>query len=130
MWLYGFYECGAGECGAGFSWVEFCHRVDPSALQATNLKATLLSPPFGASLLFFPSLVIEHRPGDLPSPRFGWCVGCREPSPVFQQSFPTRSSPTNCIHMFLWPVKFVLSPILCGLDWQCDVWRNGSISDM
>ena len=21
MWLYGFYECGAGECGAGFSWV-------------------------------------------------------------------------------------------------------------
>ena len=56
--------------------MEFCHLVDTSALQTTNLKATSSSPPFGASLLFFSSLVKEHRPGDLPSPRFGWCLGC------------------------------------------------------
>ena len=105
--------------------MEFCHPVDPSALQATNLKATLLSPPFGASLLFFPSLVKEHRPGDLPSPRFGWCVGCRDPHQFFSNRF---------LHVLLLRLAFTfplaskirsLSPILCGLERQCDVWRNG-----
>ena len=53
--------------------LEFCHPVDPSALQATNLKATSPSPPSGANHLFFPSLVKVHRPSDLPSSSFGWC---------------------------------------------------------
>ena len=66
--------------------MEFCHPVDPSALQSTSLesnKATLSSPPSGASHLFFPSLVKEHRPGDLPSPRFGWCLECSDPHQFF-----------------------------------------------
>ena len=58
--------------------MEFCHLVDPSALQATNLKATSSSLPSRTNHLFFPSLVKEHRPGDLRSPRFGWCLGCSD----------------------------------------------------
>ena len=49
--------------------MEFCHPVDSSALLGTNLesnKAASSSPPSGVSHLFFPSLVKEHRPDDLP----------------------------------------------------------------
>ena len=70
--------------------MEFCHPVDPSALQGTNLEsnnATLSSTPSGASHLFFPSLVKEHRPGDLPSPWFGWCLGCSDPHQFFSNRF-------------------------------------------
>ena len=67
--------------------MEFCHPVDPSTLQDTNLKATLSSPPSGANHLFFPSLVKEHRPGDLPSLRFGWCLGCSDPHQYFSNPY-------------------------------------------
>ena len=70
--------------------MEFCHPVDPSALQGTSLesnKATLSSPPSGANHLFFPSLVKKHRPRDLPSPRFGWCLGCSDPHQFFSNRF-------------------------------------------
>ena len=70
--------------------MEFCHPVDPSALQSTNLEsntATLLSHPSGVSHLFFPSLVKEYRPGDLPSPRLGWCLGCSDPHQFFSNRF-------------------------------------------
>ena len=72
--------------------MEFCHPVDLSTLQATNLKATSSSPSSGANHLFFPSLVKEHRPGDLFSPRFGWCLGCSDPHQydAFQYSSMTR----------------------------------------
>ena len=104
--------------------MEFCHPVDLSALQATNLKASV-SPPPGARHLFFPSLVKEHRPGDLPSPRFGWCLGCSDPHRFFSSRF---------LHVLLLRLAFTfplgskkrsLPPSLHGLERQCKVWRNG-----
>ena len=108
--------------------MEFCHPVDPSALQGTNLKsnkATLSSPPSGASHLYFPSLVKEHRPGDLPSPRFGWCLGCSDPHQFFSNRF---------LHVLLLRLAFTFplasdhlppSSSLCGLERRCLVWQNG-----
>ena len=105
--------------------MEFCHPVDLSALQATNLKATLLSPPSGANHLFFPSLVKEHRPGNLPSPRFGWCLGCSDLHQFFSNRF---------LHVLLLRLAFTiplaskkrsLSLSLHGLERQCEVWQNG-----
>ena len=108
--------------------MEFCHPVDPSALQGTNLesnKATLSSPPSGASHLFFPSLVKEHRPGDLPSSNFGWCLGCSDPHQFFSDRF---------LHVLLLRLAFTFplasdhlppSSSLSGLKRRCQVWRNG-----
>ena len=108
--------------------MEFCHPVDPSALLATSLesnKATLSSPPSGASHLFFPSLVKEHRPGDLPSPRFGWCLGCTDPHQFFSNRF---------LHVLLLRLAFTFplasdhlppSSSLSDLERRCQVWRNG-----
>ena len=105
--------------------MEFCHPVDPSALQATNLKAASSFPPSEANHLFFPSLVKEHRPGDLPSPKFGWCLGCSDPHQFFSNRF---------LHVLLLRLAFTFSlaskkrslPLsLCGLERQCKVWQNG-----
>ena len=105
--------------------MEFCHPVDMPTLQATNLKATLLFPLTGANYLFFPSLVKEHRPDDLPSPRFGWCLGCSDPHQYFSNRF---------LHVLLLRLAFtfplaseyrLLSPPLHGLERSCTVWRNG-----
>ena len=110
--------------------MELCHPVDPSALRGTNLesnKATLSSPPSGVSHLFFPSLVKEHRPGDLPSPRFGWCLECSDPHQFFSNRF---------LHVLLLRLAFTFplasdhlppSSSLCGLERQCKVWQNGII---
>ena len=110
--------------------MEFCHPVDPSALQGTNLesnKNTSSSPSSGASHLFFPSLVKEHRPDDLPSPRFGWCLGCSDPHQFFSNRF---------LHVLLLRLAFTFplasdylppSSSLCGLERQCKVWQNGII---
>ena len=113
--------------------MEFCHPVDPSALQGTNLesnKATLSSPSSEASHLFFPSLVKEqHRPldHDLPSPKFGWCLGCSDPNQFFSNRF---------LHVLLLRLAFTfplasdhLSPSssLSGLERRCQVWQNGII---
>ena len=105
--------------------MEFCHPVDLSTLQATNLKATSSSLPSEANHLFFPSLVKEHRPGELPSSRFGWCLGCSDPHQFFSNRF---------LHVLLLRLAFTfpltskdrsLSPSLCGLERQCEVWQNG-----
>ena len=107
--------------------MEFCHPVDPSALQGTNLessKATLSFPPSGASHLFFPSLVKAHRPSDLPSPRFGWCLECSDPHQFFSNRF---------LHVLLLRLAFTFplashlppSSSLSGLERRCLVWRNG-----
>ena len=105
--------------------MEFCHPVDPSTLQATNLKTISSSPPLGANHLFFPSLVKEHRPGDLPSPRFGWSLGCSDPHQFFSNRF---------LHILLLRLAFTFplasthlppSSSLCGLERQCEVWQNG-----
>ena len=110
--------------------MEFCHPVDPSALQGTNLesnRATLSSPPSGASHLFFPSLAKEHRPDDLPSPKFGWCLGCSDPHQFFSNRF---------LHVLLLRLAFTFplaskhlppSSSLHGLERQCKVWQNGII---
>ena len=104
--------------------MEFCHPVDLSTLQATNLKATSSSLS-GANHLFFPSLVKEHRPGDLSSPRFGWCLGCSDPHQFFSNRF---------IHVLLLRLAFTfpltsknrsLPRFLSGLERQCKIWRNG-----
>ena len=105
--------------------MEFCHPVDLSTLQATNLKATSSSLPSGANHLFFPSLVKEHRPSDLPSSKFGWCLGCSDPHQFFSNRF---------LHVLLLRLAFTfplasknlsLSPSLRDLERQCEVWRNG-----
>ena len=106
--------------------MEFCHPVDLSALQATNLRATSSSPhASGANHLFFPSLVKEHRPGNLPCPKFGWCLGCSDLHQFFSNRF---------LHVLLLRLAFTfplaskkrsLSPSLCGLERQCVVWQNG-----
>ena len=107
--------------------MEFCHPVDPSALQGTSLesnKATLSSSPSGASHLFFPSLVKELRPGDLPSPKFGWCLECSDPHQFFSNRF---------LHVLLLRLAFTFplashlppSSSLSGLERRCQVWRNG-----
>ena len=105
--------------------MEFCHPVDMPTLQATNLKATLSFPLTGANYLFFPSLVKEHRPDDLPSPRFGWCLGCSDPHQYFSNRF---------LHVLLLRLAFTfplaseyrsLSSSLHGLERTCRVWRNG-----
>ena len=105
--------------------MEFCHPVDMPTLQATNLRATLSFPLTGANYLFFPSLVKEHRPDDLPSPRFGWCLGCSDPHQYFSNRF---------LHVLLLRLAFTfplaseyrsLSSSLHGLERKCRVWRNG-----
>ena len=105
--------------------MEFCHPVDPSALQGTSLETNKLSPPSGASHLFFPNLVKEHRPGDLPSPKFGWCLGCSDPHQFFSNRF---------LHVLLLRLAFTFplasdhlppSSYLSGLERRCLVWQNG-----
>ena len=105
--------------------MEFCHPVDITTLQATNLRAALSSPSSAANHLFFPSLVKDYQPGNLPSPRFGWCLGCNDPHQFFSNHF---------LHVLLLRLAFTfpleskkrsLSPSLCGLERQCKVWRNG-----
>ena len=110
--------------------MELCHPVDPSALQGTNLKnskATSSSPPSEVSHLFFPSLVKKHRPDDLPSSRFGWCLGCSDPHQFFSNRF---------LHVLLLRLAFTFplasdnlppSFSLCGLERRCQVWQNGII---
>ena len=112
--------------------MEFCHPVNPSALQGTNLesiKATLSSAASGDSHLFFPGLVKEHRPGDLPSPKFGWCLGCSDPHQFFSNRF---------LHVLLLRLAFTFplarkcfpssSPSLCSFyERKCKVWQNGII---
>ena len=110
--------------------MEFCHPVDPSALKGTNLESnntTSSSPPSGASHLFFPSLVKEHRPDDLSSPKFGWCLGCSDPHQFFSNRF---------LHVLLLRLAFTFplaskhlppSSSLHGLERQCKVWQNGII---
>ena len=103
--------------------MEFCHPVDPSTLQATNLRAASSSPSSGANHLFFPSLVKDYQPGNLPSPRFGWCLGCSDPHQFFSNRF---------LHVLLLRLAFTFpleskkrSLSLYGLERQCKVWRNG-----
>ena len=105
--------------------MEFCHPVDLSTLQATNLKATPSSPPSGTNHLFFSSLITKYRPDGLPSPRFGWCLGCSNPHQFFSNRY---------LHVLLLRLAFTfpltskdrsLSPSLCGLERQCEVWQNG-----
>ena len=110
--------------------MEFCHPVDPSALQDTNLesnKTTSSSPPSEVSHLFFPSLVKEHRPDNLPSPRFGWCLGCSDTHQFFSNRY---------LHVLLLRLAFTFplasdnlptSSSLCGLERRCQVWQNGII---
>ena len=105
--------------------MEFCHPVDLTTLQATNLRAASSSPSSGANHLFFPSLVKDYQTGNLPSPRFGWCLGCSDPRQFFSNRF---------LHVVLLRLAFTfpleskkrsLSPSLCGLERQCKVWTNG-----
>ena len=105
--------------------MEFCHPVDLSTLQATNLKATSSSPPSGAYHLFFPSLVKEHRPSDLPSPRFGWCLGCSDPHQFFSNRFLHVLFLRLAFTYSLATIKRSLPSTLCGIERTCEVWQNG-----
>ena len=106
-------------------------RIWNSVIQWTSLHFKPLTSKLHASFppsenhLFFPSLVKEHRPGDLSSPRFGWCLGCSDPHQFFSNRF---------LHVLLLRLAFKfplackrrsLSPSLHGLERQCEVWQNG-----
>ena len=109
--------------------MELCHPVDLSTLQDTNLRSNIttpFSPPSGACHLFFPSLVKEHRPDDLPSSlSSGWCLGCSDPHQFFTNRF---------LHVLLLRLAFTFplaskhlppSSSLRDLERQCKVWQNG-----
>ena len=105
--------------------MEFCHPIDPSALQDTNLKSTIEGPCSVADYLFFPGLIKENQPDNLPLPRFGWCLGCSTPSQYFTTRF---------LHVLLLRLAFTFplasehlppSSSLSGLNRKCLVWRNG-----
>ena len=100
--------------------MEFCHLVNPSTFKGTNLESTLPSSQLtGANHLFFPSLVKERRPEDLPSARFGWCLGCSDPYQFFSNRF---------LHVLLLRLAFTF-PLACEhlqpFSRRCQVWRNG-----
>ena len=109
--------------------MELCHPVDLSGLKDTNLRsntATSMTSPSGAFHLFFPSLVKEHRPDDLPSSlSSGWCLGCSDPHQFFTNRF---------LHVLLLRLAFTFplaskhlppSSFLIDLERQCKVWQNG-----
>ena len=95
--------------------MEFCHPLDPTTLQATNLepcsKATSSSPLSGANHLFFPSLIKEQRPGNLPSPRFGWCLGCSNHHQFFSNRFLHVLLLRLAIHVYN-PTQKLFTPFL------------------
>ena len=103
--------------------MEFCHTVDPSALQSTQ---EIPCAPQKVNHLFFPGLVKEHRPSNPSSSmRFGWCLGCRNPHQFFSNRF---------LHILLLRIAFTFplasdhlppSSTLHGLERRCQVWRNG-----
>ena len=97
--------------------MELCHQVDLTTLQATNLRAASSSPSLEENHLFFPSLVKDYQPGNLPSPRFGWCLGCSDPHQFFSNHF---------LHVLIFRLAFTY-PLesLCSDPQQCKVWRNG-----
>ena len=70
-------------------------------------------------------LIKEHQLDDLPSPMFGWCLGCSDPHQFFSNRF---------FHVLLLRLAFMFplaskhlppSSSLCGLKRRCLVWRNG-----
>ena len=107
--------------------MEFCHKVHPLVLEGTNLMSSkfLPSSTSEANYLLFPSLVKEHRPGNLFCPTFGWCLGCSDPHQFFSNRF---------LHVLLLRLAFTFplaskhippSSLIRGLERQCKVWQNG-----
>ena len=104
--------------------MELCLPVDLSVFQGTNLESNKATPS-EVSNLFFPSLVKHYRPVDLPSPRFGWCLGCSDPHQYFSNRF---------LHILLLRLAFTFplasrhlppSSSLYGLERICKMWQNG-----
>lgn len=111
--------------------MEFCHPLSPLSLRGTNLKVSeevsesASAPPSKVKYYFFPSLVKEHRPDNLPSPKFGWCLGCSDSHLFFSNRF---------FHVLLLRIAFTFplaskhlpkSSFFCGLERRCQIWRNG-----
>ena len=105
--------------------MEFCHPVDPSALEIIDLESSKKPLLSKVCHLFFPSLIKENRPDNLSVPRFGWCLGCSDPHQFFSNRF---------LHVLLLRLAFTFplasdhlppSSILHGLERRCQVWRNG-----
>jgi len=105
--------------------MEFCHPVDSSVLQYTNLQTSTTA----GDLLFFPSLVQLERPDSLTQGDtldsltqgdtlcFGWCLGCMEPHLCVAYTFP--------LSIYCNPAS---SP-LRELQRRCTVWNGISWSD-
>ena len=110
--------------------MEFCHPIASLALQRTNLGQNIKGSALSlsdATYLFFPSLVKECQPENLPSPKFGWCLGCHDRHQFYSNRF---------LHVLLLRLAFTFtlaskhlppSSSLCDLERQCKVWRNGIV---
>ena len=89
----------------------------------TSLEILHLNANLASSLnecLFFPGLVMKHRPGDFPYPGFGWCLG-----------YSNKHFTTEFLHVLLLRLAFKfpqrsehISPNY-GLERRCQIWRNG-----
>ena len=110
-----------------FKSMEFCHPVDSSVLQYTNLLTTPTHST-AEGLLFFPSLIRLNRPDSVTQDHtlcFGWCLGCMDPHQFFSSRF---------LHVLLlcvaytFPLSIYCNPAsspLRELQRRCTVWRNG-----
>ena len=106
--------------------MELCHTVNPENLSTDISESSNESVlPSNAKYLFFPNLIQNHHPGNLPSPKFGWCLGCSNSHKFFSNYF---------LHVLLLRLAFKfplaskhLSPYssLYGYERQCKVWQNG-----
>ena len=111
--------------------LQFCHVLEPNALQRfkTNISA-LISLPLD-ELLFFPSLINAEPPTDIKIENgLGWCLWC----PDFNQFLSTRF-----LHLLLFTLSYVFclprhkragkfldaNPQILMLSRRCYVWTNG-----
>ena len=74
---------------------------------------------------FHACLVQKHRPSNLPSCKFGWCLGCTDSHQFFSNRF---------LHILLLRLAFKFSlaskhipssSSIFGFERQCKVWQNG-----
>ena len=106
--------------------LDFCHPVDPSVLQYTNLQTT---PAYSTpdDLFFFPGLVQSQRPDSLTKHgtlQFGWCLGCADPNQFFGSRF-LHLLLLSITYRFPLDIQIRASPSLHGLQRKCTIWKNG-----
>ena len=105
--------------------MEFCRPVEIENLESDESSKECLTSLSHEKYLFFPCLVQKHRPSNLPSCTFGWCLGCSDSHQFFSNRF---------LHVLLLRLAFKFSlaskhlpssSSIIGFERQCKVWQNG-----